>query len=107
MPTATELAVMPVWSLNALAGIFDVDELPLAAAVVVVDDELVEPQATAEVASKSTKPTAARWVFFDVRVMFSPWRLCPRRVFRSPTDVGVLPEGPTLLWVAAQLTIVV
>ena len=106
MPTETELAVIPVWSLKALAGIFDVVEPPPAAAVVVVDAELVEPQATAEVASKSTMPTAARWVFFDVRVIFSPWRLRLRSVFRSPTDAGVLLEGQTLLWVTAGLAII-
>ena len=65
LPTLTVVAVIPVWSLKALAGIvlppFD-DELPPADVVVVVD-ELVELQATAVVATTMTIASAARRVF--------------------------------------------
>ncbi|HZM57355.1 MAG TPA: hypothetical protein VFC03_20260, partial [Acidimicrobiales bacterium] len=75
LPTVTESEVSPVWSLKALAGIFEPDEPPEPpelAAVVVVDAELVELQAIAVVASTRTAPSAAKRVFRDVRVIFPP-----------------------------------
>ena len=88
MPTVTEVAVIPVWSLKALEGIFDEFYEP-PAAVVVVDVEFVEPQAIAVVASRSTRPAAASRVFPDVRVM-SPLGGCacsgasiPHRFWRT------------------------
>ncbi len=59
---------MPVWSLKALVGMErpaaddPVDPLP-AVDVVVVDDELVELQATAVVDTIMTSPSAAIRVF--------------------------------------------
>jgi hypothetical protein len=78
LPTWTVVAVMPVWSLKALAGMArpDVVELPvvavLPAVVVVVDAELVELQATAVVATSRTIPKAAMRVFNDAEPKAPP-----------------------------------
>jgi hypothetical protein len=78
LPTWTVAAVMPVWSLKALAGMARPDdvELPvvavLPALVVVVDAELVELQATAVVATSTTIPKAAMRVFHDAEPKAPP-----------------------------------
>ena len=59
LATCTAFEVMPVWSLKALDGIFDPPDPP----VVVVDEELVELQATAVVATRATTISAAIRVF--------------------------------------------
>jgi hypothetical protein len=69
------VAVMPVWSLKALEGIvprLDAVVLPLPAAVVVVEAELVELQATAVVATNATSPSAAMRVFHDAEPKAPP-----------------------------------
>jgi hypothetical protein len=63
LPTVTDVEVIPVWSLVALAGTPDPLEPPPD--VVVVAVELVELQATAAIASTVTNPAAARRVFRD------------------------------------------
>ena len=45
----------------------------VVAEVVVVDDELVELQATAVVATASTIPSAAMRVFHDAELKVPPW----------------------------------
>jgi hypothetical protein len=61
LPTVTEFVVTPVWSLKAVAGIFELPPVPPLPdpVVVVVDDELVELQAIAVEASSRTMPAAA------------------------------------------------
>ncbi|HZM53605.1 MAG TPA: hypothetical protein VFC03_01100 [Acidimicrobiales bacterium] len=61
---------MPVWSLMALAGIDDPpDPLP---DVVVVDEELVELQATAVSPTSTTMPSAAVRIFHDAEAKSPP-----------------------------------
>ncbi|HEV3366037.1 MAG TPA: hypothetical protein VG054_01135 [Acidimicrobiales bacterium] len=62
MPTFTSVEVMPVWSLKELAG-GGGRPVPLLPAVVVLEVELVELQATAVVATSMTIPSAAIRVF--------------------------------------------
>ncbi len=75
--TLTELAVTPVWSLKALCGI-DEDPPPDVvlepdAAVVVVDDELVELHAAATRATVTTMPNAADRLFREPERKTPPW----------------------------------
>ena len=63
LPTWTELEVMPVWSLNALDGIFELPEPPPPE--VVDDDDVVELQATAVAAVSSSTPAVARDDFHE------------------------------------------
>jgi hypothetical protein len=70
LPTLTVVAVMPVWSLKALAGTARPDALD--APVVVVDVELVELQATAVVATIVTITSAAMRVFHDAELKAPP-----------------------------------
>jgi hypothetical protein len=74
LATLTDVEVMPVWSLMALAGIGDPPEPPPD--VVVVDDELVELQATAVNATSTTVPSAAVRVLHDAAIKSPP---CIRR----------------------------
>ena len=64
LATWTVVAVMPVWSLNALCGI---DELPpeLPDAVVVDVAELVELQAVTSTAATATRPSAVIRLLHD------------------------------------------
>jgi hypothetical protein len=79
LATRTEVAVMPVWSLKALEGIAEVPvpEPDPDPEVVVVDDELVEPQATAVVATATTNPTAPRRVLHVVESKVPPCTVDP------------------------------
>ena len=74
LPTPTEVAVMPVWSLKALAGMVLPPMLRRSAddVVVVVDVELVELQATAPVATARTIASAAIRVFHDAEPKAPP-----------------------------------
>ena len=72
MPTVTESAVTPVWSLKALAGIDELPPEPPPVVVVVVDAELVELQAVAVAASSTARPTAATRNLSDARATFPP-----------------------------------
>jgi hypothetical protein len=73
LATLTEDEVIPVWSLNALWGIF---ELPLPPppplVVLVVVDELVELHATAPSATRTTIPIAAVRVFHEAECNVPP-----------------------------------
>jgi hypothetical protein len=71
LATLTAVAVMPVWSLKALAGIF-ANGVPPPDEVVLVDEELVELHATAEVATNMTIPSAAMRVFHDAEPKAPP-----------------------------------
>ncbi|HZM57464.1 MAG TPA: hypothetical protein VFC03_20815 [Acidimicrobiales bacterium] len=70
--TFTESEVMPVWSLKALAGIDELPELLPPTEVVVVEDELVELQATVVSATNMTSPRAAVRVFDDAEPKAPP-----------------------------------
>ena len=66
LPTWTEVPDTPVWSLKALCGIEEVrpvDDEPDAAAVVVVEDELVELHAAATRPVARTSPSATDRLF--------------------------------------------
>jgi hypothetical protein len=64
LATLTEVEVTPVWSLKALWGIGRPGTVePPAAAVVVVDDELVELHAAATSATARIMPSAADRLF--------------------------------------------
>jgi hypothetical protein len=78
LASCTEEEVIPVWSLNALDGIFDP---PLPAEVVVDDVELVELQATPVAPTSMTIPTAAMRIFHDAAIKHSP-----SFVVRFPSD---------------------
>jgi hypothetical protein len=69
LATLTDVEVMPVWSLNALAGMPDPPPLP----EVVFDEDEVELQATALVATSMTIPRAARRVFPDANPTVPPY----------------------------------
>jgi hypothetical protein len=62
---------MPVWSLNALDGIFELADPPLFDEVSLA--ELVELHATAVVATSTSTPTVARRVFHDAEPNAPPW----------------------------------
>ena len=88
LPTCTVVAVMPVWSLKALAGMVRPTLAPvvpvLAGVVVVVDDELVELQATA-VGGHQQRP--------------APVRPCASSMMqnpRLPLDLGAVATVPDL-----------
>ncbi len=72
-PTLTADEVMPVWSLNALCGIFEPDLVPPDAEVELEAEALVEPQATAPRASNPAVPHAASRVFHDAERNDPPW----------------------------------
>jgi hypothetical protein len=82
LATRTDVAVMPVWSLKALDGIAEFpepepDPEPEPEPEVVVDDELVEPQATAVVATATINPTAPRRVLHVVESKVPPCNVDP------------------------------
>jgi hypothetical protein len=62
-PILTELEVIPVWSLNALAGTAELPPAPPEPEVVVVDAVVVELQATVVAATNASTPSAARRAF--------------------------------------------
>jgi hypothetical protein len=64
-PILTELEVMPVWSLKALDGIFELLLLPPEPEVVAVDAVVVELHATAVAATTTTNPIAAMRDFHE------------------------------------------
>jgi hypothetical protein len=90
LATRTEVAVMPVWSLKALEGIAEFPVPDPEPEVVVVDDELVEPQATAVVATATTNPTAPRRVLHVVESKVPPCTVDPCTA--HPTRVAAPPR---------------
>jgi hypothetical protein len=83
LPSWTEEEVIPVWSLKALAGIFDP---PLPAEVVAVDEDLVELQATPVAPTSTATPAAAIRTFHDAACNTPPRSLAG--------SLGSLPRSP-------------
>jgi hypothetical protein len=86
---------MPVWSLKALEGIVDwPDPDPEPEPVVVVlDDELVEPQATAATATTVTSAIAARRVLHVAEFKVPPCTIDPLHGPPGPRGSPVEPDG--------------
>jgi len=79
------VAEMPVWSLKALEGIVELPEPELEEEPeVVVDDDVVEPQATAVMATAATSPPAARRALHVVESKVPPCTIDPCTAHLAP-----------------------